>query len=150
VPSPHDAAGRLEGLPPQVEAAGLLLAHETPGGSDDVLWLTGFPAPTLLRASETLRETRSEHASGDLYAPLVYIMPEGRGASRRVFLGPGRMDVPEGAVLACPGSVAVASQSPHGGAVMAWDEASREMTVVTFDAEGRRLRPRKPRILVYC
>src|SRR5437762_8484624 len=45
VPSPHDAAGRLEGRPPQVEACGLMLAHETLGGSDDVLWLTGFPAP---------------------------------------------------------------------------------------------------------
>ena len=33
---------------------------------------------------------------------------------------------------------------------MTWDEASRELSVVTFGAEGQRLPHHRPTILVYC
>jgi CheY-like chemotaxis protein len=149
VSSPHDAPGLLEGVPTEDELGGLRLSHELPCGSDDVLWLTGWPAPSLLRAMELLRAQEGGRASGDLYAPMVYAMvPE--GVRRRIFLGPGRWSVGDGAFTCCPGSVALAGQSRYGGSVMTWDDASREIAVVTFDGEGKRMPHYRPSILVYC
>lgn len=148
VASPHDAPGLLDGVPAQGEAAGVVLTHETPGGADDVLWINGCAAPSLLRASETLRETRGR-ACGDIYSPLVYVMGP-LGVRRRLFLGPGRLVVDGASFLACPGSVALAGQSRYGGCVMTWDEAARELEAIPFDEHGRRLEHREPIVLVYC
>ncbi len=150
VASPHDAPGLLDGVPGEAEAAGMSLAHETPGGADDTFWLTGYAAPSLLRAGELLRSADGRgRASGDLYAPMVYMLGPA-AVRRRIFLGPGRCAVGDGAFLACPGSVGLAAQARYGGAVMTWDDASREMAVVTFGADGARLPPRRPSVLVYC
>lgn len=150
VPSPHDAAGRLDGWPPAAELAGLSLAHETPDGADETLWLTGCPAPSLLRTMETLRRSPGRHACGDLYVPLVTMLPDAGAAARRIFIGPGSMRVPDGSFIACPGSLTSSLESRHGGAVMTWDDSIRELSVVTFGPEGQRLPPHRPSVLVYC
>lgn len=149
VASPHDAPGLLDGVPPTTDVAGMTLAHETPGGGDDTLWLTGWPAPSLLRARELLQQQLGGRASGDLYTPLVYSVGP-PGIVRRLFLGPGRRVLGDGPFLACPGSVALASQSRYGGSVMTWDDATREITAISFAADGSRLPERVPSVLVYC
>lgn len=146
--TPHDAAGLLDGVPAESELAGLRLVHETPGGCDDTLWLTGWPAPSLLRAMELLREQEGGVACGDLYTPLVYAFgPE--GVKRRLFLGAGTLPVGDQPFLVCPGSLAMAGQSRYGGSCMTWDADAREVGVVTFDGDGRRLPARRPCVLVY-
>ena len=136
--------------PPEAEAAGIHLAHETPGASDDVLWTTGYPAPSNLRAMEILRERPGTHASGDLYAPIAYFLPSGGGVRRRLFLSAGKELAPEGSMLLCPGSVATASASPGGGSVMTWENVTRELAVVRFGPDGARAEVRRHVILCYC
>jgi CheY-like chemotaxis protein len=147
VPSPHDAAS-LSDLAPEQELSGLKLAHEIPGGSDDVLWLTGVAAPTLLRARDILG-TGERRACGDLYGPMAYGMAPA-GPWRRTLLGPECVPLGEGPWLLCPGSVAMSETSRYGGSVMVVDEDAAEATVVTFGPDGKKLSHRKPRILVYC
>ena len=149
VASPHDAPGLLDGVPPEAELAGMRLTHETPGGSDDVLWLTACPAPSLLRAMELLRDQEGGRGCGDLYSPLAYVLGP-QGVKRRLFLGPGRLEVGESPFLLCPGSIAMAEQSRYGGSVMTWDTASRELAAVTFGPSGERLPRKRPSVLVYC
>lgn len=149
VVTPHDAPGLLDGVPSEAELAGVRLVHQTPAECDDTLWLTGWPAPSLLRAIEILREQHGGLVTGDLYAPMVNVLgPE--GVRRRLFLSAGSHVVGDSPFLACPGSVALAGQSRYGGSVMTWDDASREIAVVTFDGDGRRMPARRPVILVYC
>lgn len=150
LPSPHDVPGRLDGWADHAQLAGLRLAHATPGGSDEMLWLTSCQAPSLLQTMTTLRAQPGQHACGDLYAPFLTMLPDQGGPSRRVFIGPGRVTVPAGSFIACPGSVTMSIEGAHGGGVATWDDAAREFAVVTFDAEGRRLPPHRPSILVYC
>lgn len=149
VASPHDAPGLLDGVPAEAELGGLRLAHETPGGGDDTLWVTGWPAPSLLRAMELLRDQQGGRVSADLYMPMAYALGP-NGIERRIFLGPGRWQLPAGPFLACPGSVALASQSRYGGAVMTWDDELHELCAIRFDAQGARLPSRRPSVLVYC
>ena len=149
VASPHDAPGLLDGVPPEAELAGMRLGHETPGGSDDVLWLTGWPAPSLLRAMELLRDQEGGRGCGDLYAPLAYVLgPE--GVKRRLFLSAGTFAVGDSPFLACPGSVALAGQSRYGGSAMTWDSAKRELSALTFSDSGDRMPAKRPSVLVYC
>ena len=149
VVSPHDAPGLLD-IPPRAEAGGIQIGHETPGVSDDTLWLTGYPAPSLLRAAEILRDAPGQAmACGDLYTPLVYVLNTA-GVQRRLFLVGGSFAVGDGGFLACPGSVALATQSRYGGAVMVWDSEARELAALTFGPTGERMPPRRPSVLVYC
>src|SRR5687768_2576141 len=46
--SQHDSGDRLAGRPTEAVLAGLRLAHDTPGGADDVLWLNAVGAPSLM------------------------------------------------------------------------------------------------------
>lgn len=149
VASPHDAPGLLDGVPPEAELAGMRLTHETPGGSDDTLWLTGWPAPSLLRAMELLRDQEGGRACGDLYAPLAYVLGP-QGVKRRLFLSGGTFEVGDAPFLACPGSIALAGQSRYGGSAMTWDPSRRELGAITFSASGDRMPAKKPSVLVYC
>lgn len=147
IPSPHDAAS-LGDLAPEQELSGLRLAHEIPGGSDDLHWLTGVAAPTLLRARDILG-TGERRACGDLYGPMAYGMGAA-GPWRRTPICSESIALGEGPWLLCPGSVALAETSRYGGSVMVVDEDAAEATIVSFGADGKKMPHRKARILVYC
>ena len=136
VPSPFDAPGRLDGWADHATLAGLELAHETPGGSDEMLWLTSCQAPSILKTMTTLGARPGQHVAGDLYVPFVSMLPEGGGASRRIFLGTGSVTIPPGSFIACPGSVTMALESRHGGGVATWDEATREFSAIRSGTEN--------------
>lgn len=147
VPSPHDAAP-VAGYPKEAEVAGIRLAHAVPEEIPllETSWLSGCPAPHLLEAGTWLARTGEQRACGDQYAPVLYLGTT--PPRRRTFTWSEVVVVPDGPFLACPGSAAVGGRM--GASVMTWSPATRELGVVRFHADGRRVDRRPVVVLVYC
>lgn len=148
LPSPHDVE-EVGARPREASLAGLALAHETPAvDAREPFWFHGMDVPSVAAAAATVGDRTTPRACGDLYAPLVYLFPETGSPRRRLVLRSERLAVSDGTFLACPGSVAMAAER-GGGSVMTWDDATRELSVVSFGFDGPRGEG-TPVILVVC